>query len=162
MGHWHAVMAPDGTSQQTDDDDEPIGTKIMAIHTNLLTRIDPWRNTTVYLAIIVMSLYQPPQLQGLVPLLNPTQDKIHRELFGGNTPAGTSEVLLQHFVNAAMQRAGLCEPHKSPVLNSLVNSKFAFVDLESVKVANKRLNLNGIPFLTAYLKSVGLPSTLVP
>jgi RNA recognition motif. (a.k.a. RRM, RBD, or RNP domain) len=107
-----------------------------------------------------MSFYQPPQLQGLVPLLNPVQDKISRELFVGNTPAGTSELLLQHFVNAAMRRAGLCEPHDSPVLNSRVNSKFAFVELQTVDLANKCLNLNGIPFLTAYLK-ISRPSKYV-
>jgi RNA recognition motif. (a.k.a. RRM, RBD, or RNP domain) len=106
------------------------------------------------------SIYQQQQLQqqlqSLVPLLavtnNPAQDKINRELFVGNTPAGTSELLLQHFVNAAMRRAGLCEPHESPVLNARVNSKFAFVELNSTEMANKCLNLNGIPFLTAQLK----------
>lgn len=98
------------------------------------------------------AIYQPHQLQGLVPLLNPAQDKINRELFVGNTPAGTSELLLQHFVNAAMRRAGLSAPHESPVLNSRVNSKFAFVEMQTVELANKCLNLNGIPFLTAYLK----------
>lgn len=106
-------------------------------------------------------MYQPPQLQGLLPLLNnPGQDKISRELFVGNTPAGTSELLLQHFVNAAMRRAGLCEPHESPVLNSRVNSKFAFVEMQTVEAANKCLNLNGIPFLTAYLK-ISRPSKYV-
>ena len=96
------------------------------------------------------------QLQSLAPLLaitnNPAQDKINRELFVGNTPAGTSELLLQHFVNAALRRSGLCLPHESPVLNARVNSKFAFVELNSIEMANKCLNLNGIPFLNVYLK----------
>jgi RNA recognition motif. (a.k.a. RRM, RBD, or RNP domain) len=107
-----------------------------------------------------MSMYQPPTLptlQGLPPLLNNAansgaQEKINRELFVGNTPEGTPELLLQHFVNAAMRRAGLCAPHESPVLNARVNSKFAFVEMQSAEAANKCLNLNGIPFLTAFLK----------
>ena len=106
------------------------------------------------------SIYQPPQLppqiQNLLPLLaapsNPAQDKINRELFVGNTPAGTSELLLQHFVNAAMRRSGLCGPYESPVINARVNSKFAFVELNSIDMANKCLNLNGVPFLNVQLK----------
>ena len=98
----------------------------------------------------------PPQLQNLLPLLavpnNPAQDKINRELFVGNTPAGTSELLLQHFVNAALRRSGLCGPYESPVINARVNSKFAFVELNSIEMANKCLNLNGIPFLHVQLK----------
>jgi hypothetical protein len=100
----------------------------------------------------------PPQIQNLLPLLtvptiiNPAQDKINRELFVGNTPAGTSELLLQHFVNAAMRRSGLCGPYESPVVNARVNSKFAFVELNSIDMANKCLNLNGIPFLHVQLK----------
>jgi hypothetical protein len=108
------------------------------------------------------SIYQPqqqqlpPQIQSLLPLLavpnNPAQDKINRELFVGNTPAGTSELLLQHFVNAAMRRSGLCGPYESPVVNARVNSKFAFVELNSIEMANKCLNINGIPFLNVQLK----------
>jgi splicing factor U2AF subunit len=99
----------------------------------------------------------PPQIQSLLPLLavpptNPAQDKINRELFVGNTPAGTSELLLQHFVNAALRRCGLCGPYESPVINARVNSKFAFVELNSIDMANKCLNLNGIPFLHVQLK----------
>jgi hypothetical protein len=98
----------------------------------------------------------PTQIQSLLPLLavtnNPVQDKINRELFVGNTPAGTSELLLQHFVNAAMRRSGLCGPYESPVVNARVNSKFAFVELNSIDMANKCLNLNGIPFLNVQLK----------
>jgi splicing factor U2AF subunit len=94
-----------------------------------------------------------PNMAHLAPLsMNPQQDKINRELFVGNTPPGTSEILLQHFVNAAMRRVGLCQPHESPVLSARVNQKFAFVELDSIENANKCMNLNGIPFLTAFLK----------
>jgi RNA recognition motif. (a.k.a. RRM, RBD, or RNP domain) len=90
---------------------------------------------------------------GLAPLqAGAAQDKINRELFVGNTPPGTSELLLQHFVNAAMRRVGLCAPHETPVLNARVNNKFAFVELVSSDAANRCLNLSGIPFLNAYLK----------
>ena len=79
-------------------------------------------------------------------------DKIARELFVGNTPPGTSEQLLLFFVNAAMRRVGLCDPYETPVVNARVNNKFAFVELKTVDLANKALNLNGIPFLSAHLK----------
>ena len=85
------------------------------------------------------------------------QEKINRELFVGNTPPGTSEMLLQQFLNGAMRRVGLCGPHESPILNCRVNTKFAFVELVNAEMANKTLNLNGIPFLGAILK-VSRPS----
>lgn len=66
-------------------------------------------------------------------------DKINRELFVGNTPPGTSELLLLHFVNAAMRRVGLCQPHETPVLNCRVNTKFAFIELVHTEMANKAL-----------------------
>jgi hypothetical protein len=85
------------------------------------------------------------------------QDKINRELFVGNTPEGTSEMLLLQFLNGAMRRVQLCGPHETPILNCRVNSKFAFVELVSPDMANHALNLNGIPFLGALLK-VSRPS----
>lgn len=88
------------------------------------------------------------------------QDKINRELFVGNTPPGTSEVLLLHFVNAAMRRVGLCQPTETPVLSSRVNSKFAFIELVNSEMANRALNLTGIPFLGAVLK-IGRPSKYI-
>jgi len=106
------------------------------------------------------SAYLPPSIQALPPLFNNPNDKLNRELFVGNTPPGTSELLLQHFVNAAMRRAGLCAPHETVVLNARVNNKFAFVELSSAEAANKCLNLNGIPFLSAYLK-ISRPSKYV-
>lgn len=81
-----------------------------------------------------------------------SQEKIHRELFVGNTPPGTSELLLMQFVNAAMRRVGLCLPHETPILNSRVNQKFAFIECVSTEMANKALSVNGIPFLGAILK----------
>lgn len=80
------------------------------------------------------------------------QEKIHRELFVGNTPPGTSELLLMQFVNSAMRRVGLCQPHETPILNSRVNQKFAFIECVSTEMANKALSVNGIPFLGAILK----------
>ena len=80
------------------------------------------------------------------------QDKINRELFVGNTPPGTSELLLTHFLNAAMRRVGLCQPHETPILNCRLNPKFAFVEAVSAEMANQAMNMNGIPFLGAVLK----------
>lgn len=85
------------------------------------------------------------------------QDKINRELFVGNTPEGTSEMLLLQFLNGAMRRVQLCGPHETPILNCRVNSKFAFIELVSPDMATHALNLNGIPFLGAVLK-VSRPS----
>ena len=67
------------------------------------------------------------------------QDKINRELFVGNTPPGTSELLLLHFLNAAMRRVKLCEAHETPILNCRVNTKFAFVELVHADMANRAL-----------------------
>jgi hypothetical protein len=67
------------------------------------------------------------------------QDKINRELFVGNTPPGTSELLLLHFLNSAMRRVKLCQPHETPILNCRVNTKFAFVELVHAEMANRAL-----------------------
>lgn len=85
------------------------------------------------------------------------QDKINRELFVGNTPPGTSEMLLLQFFNAAMRRTKLCEPNASPIVQCRVNLKFAFVECASIQDANNCLNLSGIPFLGSSLK-VSRPS----
>ena len=85
------------------------------------------------------------------------QEKINRELFVGNTPPGTSEMLLMQFMNGAMRRVHLCGPQETPILNCRVNQKFAFIECLNSETANKALNLNGIPFLGAVLK-VSRPS----
>ena len=84
-------------------------------------------------------------------------DKIARELFVGNTPPGTSEVLLMQFLNGALRRVGLCGPGATPIMNCRTNAKFAFVECATVEDANRGLNLNGIPFLGASLR-VSRPS----
>ena len=86
-----------------------------------------------------------------------TQDKINRELFIGNTPPGTSELLLLQFFNAAMRRVKLCQPSASPIVQCRVNAKFAFVECATMTDANNCLNLSGIPFLGSCLK-VSRPS----
>jgi Transcriptional repressor len=85
------------------------------------------------------------------------QDKINRELFVGNTPPGTSEMLLLQFFNAAMRRVKLCPPTASPVVQCRVSAKFAFVECATIQDANNCLNLSGIPFLGSSLK-VSRPS----
>jgi len=85
------------------------------------------------------------------------QEKINRELFVGNTPPGTSEMLLLQFLNGALRRVKICGPQETPILNCRVNTKFAFIELTDSEMANKALNLNGIPFLGAVLK-VSRPS----
>jgi RNA recognition motif-containing protein len=100
------------------------------------------------------------QQQAQAVAVSQQQDKINRELFVGNTPPGTSEILILHFVNAAMRRVGLCLLHETPVLNSRVNNKFAFIELSTADMASRALNLNGIPFLNAYLK-ISRPSKYI-
>lgn len=112
-----------------------------------------------------MSYYAPPLANEMPPAIpnmmvhaqQAAQEKINRELFVGNTPPGTSEALLLQFFNVAMRRVGLCQPHETPILNSRVNQKFAFVECSSAEMANQALNMNGIPFLGAVLK-VSRPS----
>jgi len=104
----------------------------------------------------------PNQIQGILNMAaNPQQEKINRELFVGNTPQGTSELLLQHFLNAAMRRSKLCGPHDQPILNCRVSQKFAFIELQTFDMADRALSLNGIPFLGSFLK-VSRPSKYVP
>lgn len=114
-----------------------------------------------------MSYYQPGPAGAMVPpqasaiLLSTqaaAQDKINRELFVGNTPPGTSELLLLHFFNAAMRRVGLCAPTETPVLNSRINNKFGFIELITAEMADKALSLNGIPFIGGTLLKVSRPS----
>jgi splicing factor U2AF subunit len=101
---------------------------------------------------------EPPAF--LAPLVpnSAALDKINRELFVGNTPPGTSELLLLHFINAAMRRTGLCLPHESPVLNARVSNKFSFIELTTHDAANKALNLNGIPFIGGTFLKISRPA----
>ena len=98
-----------------------------------------------------------PNLSMMSQAAQAAQDKINRELFVGNTPPGTSELLLMQFLNGAMRRVNLCPPDATPILQCRINQKFAFVELASIDYANKALNLTGIPFLGAILK-VARPS----
>lgn len=99
----------------------------------------------------------PAALSSILAAQQAAQDKINRELFVGNTPPGTSEMLLLQFLNGAMRRIQLCGPNESPIRQCRVNQKFAFVECASIEAANKVLNINGIPFLGACLK-VSRPS----
>ena len=96
-------------------------------------------------------------LSSILAAQQAAQDKVNRELFVGNTPQGTSEMLLVQFLNGAMKRVGLCSQDVSPIIQCRVNQKFAFVECISIDYANAALSLNGIPFLGACLK-VSRPS----
>lgn len=111
--------------------------------------------------MIVPPLAAPGGAVGVPNLMMAAQqaatDKVNRELFVGNTPPGTSEMLLMQFLNGALRRVGLCANDASPIINCRVNTKFAFVECASTDDANKALNLNGIPFMGSVLK-VSRPS----
>ena len=74
------------------------------------------------------------------------------ELSIGNAPAGTTEILLVYFCNAAMRRAGLCPPDASPVTEAKLNHKLGTLRFETPALAKAGLNLDGIPFLGATLQ----------
>jgi len=99
----------------------------------------------------------PIALTSILAAQQAAQDKINRELFVGNTPEGTSEMLLLQFLNGAMRRIKLCSSKTSPIVQCRVNAKFAFVECQTKDDANTVLNLNGIPFLGSNLK-VSRPS----
>jgi len=99
----------------------------------------------------------PSAITSIIAAQQAAQNKVNRELFVGNTPPGTSEMLLLQFLNGAMRRVKLCPEDASPILQCRVNAKFAFVECQNQQDANLVLNLNGIPFLGASLK-VSRPS----
>jgi len=99
----------------------------------------------------------PSALTSILAAQQAAQNKVNRELFVGNTPPGTSEMLLLQFLNGAMRRVKLCPEEASPIVQCRVNAKFAFVECQNQEDANLVLNLNGIPFLGASLK-VSRPS----
>mmetsp|Transcript_12637 Transcript_12637/g.18978 ORF Transcript_12637/g.18978 Transcript_12637/m.18978 type:complete len:456 (+) Transcript_12637:97-1464(+) len=100
----------------------------------------------------------PPGVPNLLVQAQAQQaEKINRELFVGNIPPGTSDMLLREFLNGAMRRTGLCAPNATPILQVRVSPKFAFCELVSYDDANKALNLNGIPFMGIALR-VSRPS----
>ena len=94
--------------------------------------------------------------QAMIPSTGANMDvaaeKVNRELFVGNTPKGTSEELLIHFLNGAMKRTGLCLAGCKPIIACRVSEKFAFVECVTVEDANLLLNLNGIPFMGINLR----------
>lgn len=109
---------------------------------------------SVYGAPSSSSLYSNPtnNVNVLQHAAAAAHEKIQRELFVGNTPPACSELLLLHFLNAAMRRVNLCGPTESPILNCRLNQKFAFIELSSATAANQAMGMNGIPFLGAFLK----------
>lgn len=59
-----------------------------------------------------------------------------------------------------MRRVNLCAPTETPILSCRVSQKFSFIEMSSPDMANRALNLNGIPFLGALLK-VSRPSKYI-
>jgi splicing factor U2AF 65 kDa subunit len=85
-----------------------------------------------------------------------------RELFVGNTPPGTNELVLLEFLNLAMRHVKLTNrpEGQDPIMTCRMNQKFAFVELRSAEEANRMLSLTNIPFMGALLK-IGRPSKYV-
>ena len=77
--------------------------------------------------------------QDLEEIMPTSPEKIERELFVGNVPHGTSDLLLLHFVSAAMRRVRMCEAQDNPVVSSRIGNKFAFVELATPELADKAL-----------------------
>mmetsp|Transcript_13358 Transcript_13358/g.17647 ORF Transcript_13358/g.17647 Transcript_13358/m.17647 type:complete len:384 (-) Transcript_13358:278-1429(-) len=83
--------------------------------------------------------------------------KTHRELFVGNTPPNTQEMVIMEFLNAALHQVNLNTAPGNPIIQCRVSNKFAFIELRSVEETNNTLSLNGIPFMGNMLK-VGRPT----
>jgi hypothetical protein len=68
-----------------------------------------------------------------------------------------NEVELMNFLGAAMEQVGLTTAPGSPILTTRLSGKFAFVEVRSIEETNNALNLNGIPYMGAFLR-VGRPT----
>jgi hypothetical protein len=68
--------------------------------------------------------------------IDAAQQKIMRELFVGNTPDGTNEVVLMDFLNAAIQQVNLVPTPGNPIVQCRVSDKFAFIELRTIEEAN--------------------------
>lgn len=90
------------------------------------------------------------------------EPKEMRELFVGNTPPGTNEMVLLEFLNLAMRHVKLATgpEGQDPVLTCRMNNKFAFAECRTAEDANRMLSLTNIPFMGALLK-IGRPSKYV-
>jgi hypothetical protein len=78
----------------------------------------------------------------------------HRELFVGNVVGeGVTDTALISFLNDAMKRAGLYPPSKEgPIFGCRMNTKFCFIEFQTIEDCSNALNLNGIPFMGQCLK----------
>lgn len=83
--------------------------------------------------------------------------KTQRELFVGNTPPNTSEMVLMEFMNRAMLQVKLNTAPGNPIIQCRVSNKFAFIEMRTIEETNAALNLNGIPFNGNMLK-IGRPA----
>lgn len=90
-------------------------------------------------------------------ITDPSEEKLHRELFIGNTTPEMTSEMLTDFIGKALQQVGLTTAPGNPINTCRVSGKFAFVELRSQEEAANALNLNNIPYLGAVLR-VGRPS----
>lgn len=90
-------------------------------------------------------------------ITDPSEEKLHRELFIGNTTPEMTGDMLTDFLGKALQQVGLTTRPGNPINTCRVSGKFAFVELRSQEEAANALNLNNIPYLGATLR-VGRPS----
>jgi len=86
-----------------------------------------------------------------------SSNKTARELFVGNTPPGTQEMVLMEFLNAALQQVKLNTAPGNAIIQCRVSNKFAFIECRSIEETTNCLNINGIPFMGNMLK-IGRPT----
>ena len=80
-------------------------------------------------------------------------DKVHRELFVGNTTDEMDDEGLKQFLNQTLAQVNLCwEGNKEPVLKCRVCGKFAFIELATKQDAALALNLDSVPYKDQMLK----------
>ena len=80
------------------------------------------------------------------------EDLLTRQVFIKNIPSGTTELLLIHFLNAAMRRVGLCQSQESPFLNCQLKSTHGCMELVNTSMADAAVKMTGVPFLSSVLE----------
>ncbi|GMI07264.1 hypothetical protein TrLO_g6090 [Triparma laevis f. longispina] len=86
-------------------------------------------------------------------IITDPNDKVHRELFVGNTSDGMSDDELRQFLNQTLIQVNLnYEGVKEPIVKCRVCGKFAFIEAATEQDAALAMNLNGVPFKDMELK----------
>jgi len=97
---------------------------------------------------------QSPNNMNILDLMSPTptDGKVNRELFVGNTTPEMTKDGLASFLGDAMEKVKLTTTEGNPITACHISGKFAFVEFRSVEETRNALNLNNIPYKGVFLK----------